>query len=113
MAEFQRLALDEGLQAGRQIISLRQYRSINQYGHYPDISLQCCFNFDANKIVRIVDSPSSLAISNSRPVSANEREQNVISRHSLYNCSEVDADVNGVNVHEDTVFTETLTETII
>jgi hypothetical protein len=47
-------------------------------------------------------------------VPPNERQQDAAPRHSFDNrFGEVDAERNGVNVHEDTAFTEVVTKVII
>jgi hypothetical protein len=71
MAKLTRLVSGEGPQAQRQIIGLRQNGSINQYGYYPDIPLKRCLDLDTNPIVRIVEPPCSLTISDGRPISSN------------------------------------------
>src|SRR5215470_4396974 len=114
MAEHERLALDEGPQARGQISGLRQCRSVNQHRHHPDVPLQGRLDLDTNPILRTVDPPYSLDISDSGPVPPDEREQDSAPRHGFGNCpGEVRPDGDGVNVHEDAVFTETVNEMII
>jgi hypothetical protein len=101
-------------QALWQISAARHYSSINQHGYDTDIPLERCLDLETNPIVRIVESSSPAAVSGSRPVSPNDRKQNVTPRYSLSDCfSEVNADSHRVNVHEDAISAEMLTETVI
>ena len=55
-----------------------------------------------------------VAISDGKPVSPNEHEYHATYGHGLNNgLSKVKTDGNRVNVHEDLIFTETTTKTII
>jgi hypothetical protein len=72
------------------------------------------FDLDADEVVRIVEPSSLHAIGDAKPVSPYEGEQDITPGHSLSNCfSKVRAKGNRVNVHEDIIFAETVTKTII
>src|SRR6516225_9031339 len=114
MGEFKRLATNERPQTRRQISGLRQNRPIHQYRHDPDVLLQRGLDLDADEILRVVDPPYPLGISDSRPMPPDKRQQNATPRHGLSNrLGEVGTDGNGVNVHKDAVFTEVVAKAII
>jgi hypothetical protein len=113
MAELERLPASQGPQTRRQIIGLRQAGAINQYRHYPDVSLQRRLDLDTDEIIGIVKSPFAPAIGYGRPISSDKGEKDNAPGDGLYNClSKVDADSDGVNVHKDAVLTEMVTQPI-
>jgi hypothetical protein len=105
--EFQGLAAHQSGQTVRQLVGARHARAVDQNRDDADLTTQGSLDLQPDKILRVIDAPPAITVTDVEPLITDEREQDVARPdRSGYHLDEVVAQLDGVDVLEDLARTE-------
>ena len=97
------------MQLGRQLLLPERPGAIDQYRDHAHPALKRCLDFKAHIVVGVIESPAAFLIGECRPLTPDQGHQHGARVDGLPDdLGEVQARLNGVQIHEDARVRDTL-----